>query len=275
MKARSWLACVAVAAAIPFAASAEDAFTVGAVDVFAGPSSDYPPIAQLPPNTEVTLAGCLSDWSWCDVIVGDNRGWVYGADLVVPYQGARYVVIQYGPRYHFCPVVSFSLITYWDRYYRSRPFYAERQVWVNKVHIASGHGGRAPAGHEAVVRQSAPPVAAQTQSTRAERTQSAQTRSRTEQAAHAPGTTTQPKEAQRPQVAQSPRNEQPREQRKATETPPSRTAQVAERPRQAPQPQRAEPQRAEPKPQAARPEPERHESGNAPPREEKKEGGAG
>ena len=161
MKTRSWIACVAVAAAIPVAASAEEAFTVSAVDVFAGPSSEYPPIAQLPPNTEVTLAGCLSDWSWCDVIVGYDRGWVYAADLVVPYQGARLVVIEYGPRYHFCPVVTFSLVAYWDRYYRSRPFYAERQVWVNRVHIAANHGGRAPTGHEFTARQTAPPAQSQ------------------------------------------------------------------------------------------------------------------
>src|SRR5215471_8678974 len=112
MRARFLTVCIAMAASVPFAASAEDAFTAGFTDVFAGPSSEYPPIAQLPPNTDVRVAGCLSDWSWCDVVVGPNHGWVYAGDLVVPYQGQRVVLLEYGPRYHFYPVVTFSLNTY-------------------------------------------------------------------------------------------------------------------------------------------------------------------
>ena len=56
-------ACLAIAVALPFSASAEQAFTASDVDVFAGPSSEFPPIAHLPPNTAVSVAGCLSDWS--------------------------------------------------------------------------------------------------------------------------------------------------------------------------------------------------------------------
>src|SRR6266536_1481811 len=39
-------------AAMPAAALAEDAFTLQQTDIFAGPSSEFPPIASLPPNTE-------------------------------------------------------------------------------------------------------------------------------------------------------------------------------------------------------------------------------
>jgi hypothetical protein len=38
-------------AAMPAAALAEDAFTLQQTDIFAGPSSEFPPIASLPPNT--------------------------------------------------------------------------------------------------------------------------------------------------------------------------------------------------------------------------------
>ena len=64
-------------AAMPAAALAEDAFTMQQTDIFAGPSSEFPQIASLPPNTEVGVAGCLSDWSWCDVTFANDRGWVW------------------------------------------------------------------------------------------------------------------------------------------------------------------------------------------------------
>jgi uncharacterized protein YraI len=307
MKRKSWVVGVALAAALPLAASAEQAFTVGTVEVFAGPSSEYPPIAELPPNVPVNVVGCLSDWSWCDVVFPNDRGWVYAGDLVVPYQGNRVVIIEYGPRIHFFPVITFSLVAYWDQHYRSRPFYGERQVWVSRVHLQANRGGRAPSGHEVAVRQGAPsaqapqaqsaPVQAakpaernaratqteRTRTTESERARSAQAekartaetqktqpapieRSRTAEAARAPKATT-PKEAQRPQVAQSP--QQPREQHKAVEAQSPRTAQLTERQHQA-QPQ-AQPPRAEPQPQATRPaEAERREAGNAQ-REEKKD----
>ena len=70
-----------IVSTVPVAATAQDAFALRDVDVFAGPSSEYPPVAQLAPGTQVVLAGCLSDWSWCDVTFADNRGWVYAADL--------------------------------------------------------------------------------------------------------------------------------------------------------------------------------------------------
>ena len=43
-------------ATLPLAAMAEEAYTLRDVDVFAGPSSEFPPVAQLPPGTQVQLA---------------------------------------------------------------------------------------------------------------------------------------------------------------------------------------------------------------------------
>jgi uncharacterized protein YraI len=151
MKQKHWaVACLAVAAAIPLSAAAEEGFTLRSVDVFAGPSSEYPIVGRLPRNAGVDVFGCLSDWSWCDVGFAGDRGWVYALDVAVPYQGRRVVILDYGPRIRL-PVIVFSLNSYWDRHYHGRPWYSQRQQWISRVHIDSHHGGRAPAGHERAV----------------------------------------------------------------------------------------------------------------------------
>jgi uncharacterized protein YraI len=141
--------------AIPLSASADNAFTLRDAEVFTGPGSEYPPVATLPPNTRVDIAGCLSDWSWCDVNFADSRGWVYGADLGYRYQNNRVVIIEYGPRLGL-PVVAFSLPAYWDAHYRGRPWYRERDVWVTRVHAQVDHGGRPPEGRPARAAQATP-----------------------------------------------------------------------------------------------------------------------
>jgi uncharacterized protein YraI len=138
----------AVAMAMPLWAAAQQAFTLRDVEVFAGPSSEYPPVATLPPNAGVRVAGCLSDWSWCDIIFSGFRGWVYAADLGYPYENQRVVIIEYGPRLSL-PVVTFSLNTYWERHYRERPWYREREQWVTRVQVQPDRGGRPPAGRAA------------------------------------------------------------------------------------------------------------------------------
>src|SRR5438046_2265725 len=143
-------ACVlfALVFAIPLSAAAQEAITLRDVDVYAGPSSEFPPVARLAPNSPVRVVGCLGDWSWCDVGFADNRGWVYAADLGYPYQGNRVAIIEYGPRIGL-PVVSFSLQAYWDAHFRGRPWYGEREQWVSRVRVQGDRGGRPPEGHAA------------------------------------------------------------------------------------------------------------------------------
>lgn len=141
----SWVSLLLVAVAIPFSAIAQNAFTLRDTDVYAGPSSEYPPVVTLPPNVGVNIAGCLNDWSWCDVIFGDSRGWVYAADLGYPYGSNRVVILEYGPRLGI-PIVAFSLPVYWQAHYRARPWYRERDQWVTRVHVEANHGGRPPEG---------------------------------------------------------------------------------------------------------------------------------
>ena len=148
-------------AAMPAMALAEDAFTLQPTDIYAGPSSEYPQIATLPPNTEVGVAGCLSDWSWCDVTFANDRGWVWAGDLGAPYQSGRVAIIEYGSRLRL-PVVTFSIDSYWDAHYRSRPFFRERSTWVSRVHVEGSHGGTPPHGGTRVARPEGGPQPAPT-----------------------------------------------------------------------------------------------------------------
>jgi uncharacterized protein YraI len=256
MKARYWIAaCLALAVWLPLAAAAEEAFTVRDTNVFAGPSSEYPPIGQLPVNAGVEVFGCLSDWSWCDVGFGPNRGWIYAGDIVVPYNNQRVAIIEYGPRIQV-PVVTFSLIAYWDEHYRSRPWYGERQQWVSRVHIDANHGGPAPAGHEHAA--SVAPATQQPTQTRAAPAQVAKPAERNAQPAEtrqaqaartsklAQQQQAQQQQARKAQVAQSPKPEQSQQQAKAHPTERQASTRVAQGERQAQQPQKAQ--------QAAKPE---------------------
>jgi len=155
-------------AALPGIAAAEDAFTMHPTDIYAGPDSEYPVIAQLPPNTEVGVAGCLSDWSWCDVRFANDRGWVYAGDLGYPYKGRRVAIVEFGPRLHI-PAVTFSLNTYWSAHYRSRPFFRERQQWAGRVHVEANRGGRPPHGASVAEHRGEPAQAPTAQGPQASR----------------------------------------------------------------------------------------------------------
>ena len=63
------------------------AYTNGPVMIYAGPR---PATCRGPagPGTAVTVMGCVSGYSWCDIGVSSLRGWVYGGSLTYPYQAA-------------------------------------------------------------------------------------------------------------------------------------------------------------------------------------------
>ena len=140
--------CAILCLAIPAAASAQSAFTTKDSNLRAGPSRDYPLVAQLPAGAPVSVAGCLNDWSWCDVILpSGDRGWIYAGHLDYPYEGGQVEVLT-GGVYLGLPVVTFSIGPYWDNYYRGRPWYGRRSYWA----------ARPPAPHWRGVPQPRPSV---------------------------------------------------------------------------------------------------------------------
>lgn len=128
---RRFAACACACLGLPIAAVAQTAYPTTAVNLRAGPDSAYPVVVRVAPGAPLTMFGCLSDWSWCDVAAGPNRGWVYAQFLAYPYQSRRVSIYTYGPSLGL-PIITFSIGPYWDTYYRGRPWYAKRTYWEHR-----------------------------------------------------------------------------------------------------------------------------------------------
>ncbi|KWF38223.1 SH3 domain-containing protein [Burkholderia pseudomultivorans] len=134
------------AAALPGVADAQsDAYTNAPAELFAGPAPDYPVVAQLAPGTTLDVYGCLSDYTWCDVGVPGVRGWIDAQLLNYPYQGNDVPLLEYGAIVGI-PITGFAIGAYWDRYYRNRPWYHDRDRWAHRPEPRLGPGG-IPPGH--------------------------------------------------------------------------------------------------------------------------------
>ena len=111
---------------------AQNAYTNRDANLRAGPDRSYPLVVRLEAGAPVDVRGCLDDWSWCDVSSEDARGWVYSPSLSYVYQGERVPFYSYAPSFGL-PVITFSLGTYWDQYYRGRPWVAQRDQWEHRT----------------------------------------------------------------------------------------------------------------------------------------------
>ncbi|MDN7429231.1 SH3 domain-containing protein [Burkholderia sp. AU45388] len=138
--------CVVLAGlvAAPGVADAQSsAYTNSPAELFAGPAPDYPVVAQIPPGTALDVFGCLSDYTWCDVALPGVRGWIDAQLLDYPYQGSYVPLLEYGAIIGV-PVTGFAIGAYWDRYYRHRPWYPERDRWAHRPEPRLGPGGMPP-----------------------------------------------------------------------------------------------------------------------------------
>ncbi|MBY5739384.1 MULTISPECIES: SH3 domain-containing protein [Rhizobium] len=123
------IAAVGLFMLAPAIAQAAEGYSTANVNMRAGPSTRYPAVAVIPAGSSVEIRGCLSDVNWCDVEFYGGRGWVSGQYVQALYQQRRVYV---GPQYYRplgIPVIRFSVDNYWDRYYRNRDFYRDRDRW--------------------------------------------------------------------------------------------------------------------------------------------------
>ena len=146
-------------------AGAQNAYTAKQMNLHAGPDRDYPLVAQVDEGTPLEVHGCLDGWSWCDVSVEGNRGWMYGGGIYFDYNGGTVWLYSYGPQVGV-PVITFSVDTYWGQYYQGRPWYGQRETWAHRrfarpARLArpSGqppqHGAHGPAPRQSGSHQSA------------------------------------------------------------------------------------------------------------------------
>ncbi|KQS96471.1 MULTISPECIES: SH3 domain-containing protein [unclassified Rhizobium] len=122
-------AVAALASLLPATAWAVEGYATANVNMRSGPSTRYPAVTVIPYGTSVEIHGCLSDVPWCDVSFYNGRGWVAGRYVQAEYRSNRVYV---EPSYYDnlgIPIVTFEVGTYWDRYYRNRSFYRERDYW--------------------------------------------------------------------------------------------------------------------------------------------------
>lgn len=131
MKRSAWYGVLALLAAAPLQALAADGYVTGDVTLRAGPDIDYPAVDMIPAGAPIAIEGCTDGWEWCDVVFDDERGWVAGNFIQDEYGEQPVLVPAYGERLGI-PIVSFSIVTYWDHYYVGRPFYHERERWYHR-----------------------------------------------------------------------------------------------------------------------------------------------
>jgi uncharacterized protein YraI len=140
----------AALAGLPASSQADLAYAAKQVHLRAGPDTDYPVVVTLPAGVALDVQACLSDYRWCDVIAGPDRGWVYAGNIAYPYQGSTVPVLNYGTVIGI-GIVAFSLGSYWDNHYVGRPWYPQRPLWIRRTppprFAPDGHRPLPPPGY--------------------------------------------------------------------------------------------------------------------------------
>jgi len=126
----SAVAALGAVIAVPsLADAAVRGFATANVNMRSGPSTSYPAVTVIPNGAPVTIYGCMSSVNWCDVAFSGGRGWVSGNYVQATLQQRRVYV---GPQHYRplgIPSVTFEVGNYWDRHYRGRDFYRDRDRW--------------------------------------------------------------------------------------------------------------------------------------------------
>ena len=127
-----WLGAGALALLLPVAASAQQAYANSAVNLRAGPATNYPVVAVVGSGQNFEVLGCTQGYGWCDVVMPDGlRGWIYSAAIDYAYQQERVPLATYGAAIGI-PIVGFAIANYWGNNYRDRSWYDDRRWWGNR-----------------------------------------------------------------------------------------------------------------------------------------------
>lgn len=122
----------AACGAVPLAAHAQAAYAAKAVNMRAGPGRDYPVVTVVAGNVPLAVQGCVNGYTWCDVVAGPYRGWVYAGNIDYAYNGQYVPLLSNGPELGIA-IVGFTLLDYWNRYYTHEPFYGQRDTWAHRA----------------------------------------------------------------------------------------------------------------------------------------------
>jgi uncharacterized protein YraI len=123
------MAIAAIGALGATAAQADPAYSTANVNLRAGPDTDFPSVGVIPEGDEISVQGCLRDESWCDVLWGRDRGWVYSEYIAFDYRGEMRPLPDVGVSFYHIPFITFAASDYWGRYYVGRPWWGERNRW--------------------------------------------------------------------------------------------------------------------------------------------------
>lgn len=127
------------------AAQAAPGYATTNVNMRTGPDTEFPSVEIIPEGSSIEVAGCLDDESWCDVIAGSNRGWVFSEYLAFDRGGSYVLLPDVGLETLRIPAVKFAAADYWQRFYVGRPWYADRARWIGfDVHPRHGWHGPPP-----------------------------------------------------------------------------------------------------------------------------------
>jgi uncharacterized protein YraI len=92
-----------------------------AVQMHAGPSTEFPSIRRLAKGLSVDIHGCLKSQNWCDVTWRGHRGWVPASAVSVKAHETPAI-----------PEISFQLNSYWDTHYNSTLWYMQRDRYLKQ-----------------------------------------------------------------------------------------------------------------------------------------------
>jgi uncharacterized protein YraI len=127
------MASAALAAGTATTTTATTWYAPSVNQLHSGPDATFPVVASVPANAQMTVYGCLQNWSWCDVAWNDQRGWLPGSSIQTVYQSKPAYITEVAPAMNV-PVETYSTATYWDTHYQSAPFYTQRERYVSWVY---------------------------------------------------------------------------------------------------------------------------------------------